>query len=706
MQRIASFIVDHKKVVLLGFILFTIISAALIPLVGINYNLMDYLPLKAPSTLAIEEMSAEYTESIPNARVVVPDVSLIEALEIKRQLENIDSVESVLWLDDVQDIKVPLEQLDQQLVGGYYKDNNALFMVTANLDDTVQTLEDLRMVAGEDGAVAGQIVTLSSVQNSTSSEIFTIMVIMLPLGILLLMLTTRNWFEPLVLLIVIGVAIILNLGTNIFLGEISFLTQSVAAVLQLAVSLDYAIFLLHRFNDNREAGLTLNDAMRQAIAKSSVAIASSAMTTFLGFLVLVFMHFRIGGDLGVVLAKGILFSLVTVIGFLPVIVLYSHKWMDKATHRSFVPSFKGLADFLSRNYRWFLLIAVLSVLSFLGQSKNDFTYAMEEYPEGSIEQIHSDQVNDLFAPESQMVLLVPKGEINKELALAQQLHRVPGITQIISYTEMVGSQIPTQIPPAEQLTPFLSSKYSRLILMNDLSSEGEAEFAAVEEIKRITENLYPEYYLAGELPSTYDMKIFTTQDNRIVNGLAILTIGVVLLLTFRSVMIPLLLLLTIETSIWINLAIPYFTGTKLSYIGYLIVSAVQLGATVDYGILYTQHYLDNRKKYSKIEAARRSIIEAIQPLFPPALILTLAGLILWQISSLQVVSELGQVLGRGAALSLLNVIFFLPALYITFDKWVGKLTWRANFATAAPKGEDNEKTTHLADHPGNGTQSD
>lgn len=282
---------------------------------------------------------------------------------------------------------------------------------------------------------------------------------------------------------------------------------------------------------------------------------------------------------------------------------------------------------------------------------------MEEYPEGSIEQIHSDQVNDLFAPESQMVLLVPKGEINKELALAQQLHRVPGITQIISYTEMVGSQIPTQIPPAEQLTPFLSSKYSRLILMNDLSSEGEAEFAAVEEIKRITENLYPEYYLAGELPSTYDMKIFTTQDNRIVNGLAILTIGVVLLLTFRSVMIPLLLLLTIETSIWINLAIPYFTGTKLSYIGYLIVSAVQLGATVDYGILYTQHYLDNRKKYSKIEAARRSIIEAIQPLFPPALILTLAGLILWQISSLQVVSELGQVLGRGAALSLLNVHF-------------------------------------------------
>lgn len=705
MQRIAAFIVAHRKLVLLGFIIATLLAGALMPLVGINYNLMDYLPIEAPSTVAIEEMSHEYTESIPNARVVVKDVSIIEALEIKARLQAIESVESVLWLDDVQDITIPLDQLDQSFVSGYYQDGNALFMVSASLEDTVQTLDELRAVAGENGAVSGQIVTLSSIQNSTTSEIFTIMVIMLPLGIILLMVTTRNWLEPLLLLIIISVAIVLNLGTNVFLGEISFLTQSVAAVLQLAVSLDYAIFLLHRFNDNRELGLDVEEAMRRAIAKSSVAIASSAMTTFLGFLVLVFMRFRIGGDLGIVLAKGILFSLITVIGLLPVIVLYLYKWLDKAAHRSFLPTFKGLAGLISRHHRYFLLIILLSVLAFLGQSHNDFTYAMEEYPPDSIEQRHLDEVNELFGPERQMVLLVPQGEINKELALADQLRDIPGITDIISYTETVGAQIPTIIPPADQISPFLSGKYSRLILVNELGSEGEAEFAAVEEIKRITQNLYPEYHLAGELPSTYDMMVFTTRDNVIVNGLAILTIGLVLLVTFRSIMIPLLLLLTIETSIWINLAIPYFSGTQLSYIGYLIVSAVQLGATVDYGILYTQHYLDNRQKFPKKEATRRSIIEAIQPLMPPAIILTLAGLILWQISSLQVVSELGQVLGRGAALSLLNVILFLPALYILFDKWVEKTTMKADFLPQT-EGDTHEKTAQLADHPHADAESD
>lgn len=705
MQRIAAFIVGHKRIVLWGFILFTLLCGLMIPLIGINYNLMDYLPLEAPSTIAIEEMTSQYAQSIPNARVVVPGVSLIEALEIKQRLAEIESVESVLWLDDVQDIKIPLEQLDQNYVEAYYKDRTALFMVTAQLDDTVRTLDDLRQVAGESGAVSGQIVTLSSVQNSTSSEVFTIMVIMVPLGLILLMVTTRNWLEPLLLLIIIGVAVVLNLGTNIFLGEISFLTQSVAAVLQLAVSLDYAIFLLHRFNDNREAGLDTEEAMRQAIAKSSVAITSSAMTTFLGFLVLIFMRFRIGGDLGIVLAKGILFSLLTVIGFLPVIVLYLYKWIDKGSHRSFLPGFVGLAGWISRHWRWLLLIIVLSVLGYLGQARNDFTYAMDEYPPNSIEQRHLEQVNALFGPEQQMVLLVPQGEINKELALARRLRQVPGISDIISYTETVGAPIPTEIPPADQIAPFLSGKYSRFILVNELGSEGKREFSAVEQIKALAGEYYDDYYLAGELPSTYDMMVFTKKDNLIVNGLAIVTIGIVLLITFRSLTIPLLLLLTIESSIWINLAIPYFTGTRLSYIGYLIISAVQLGATVDYGILYTQHYLDNRRKYPRIEATRRSIIEAIQPLFPPALILTLAGLILWQISSLQVVSELGQVLGRGAALSLINVIFFLPALFIAFDKWVARLTWRADFLAADTKGEHHEENHPVADHPGDDCQS-
>lgn len=693
MKQIANFIVERKGLVLAFFIIATLVSGALIPFIKINYNLLDYLPEKVPSTLALKEMDKEFTATVPNARVMVPGVSVPEALAYKQKLLKAPGVVDVIWLDDQADVKQPLAFISQDLKDAYYKDGNALFQLTASLEDTVPTLRAIQAILGDRGSVSGQVVDLANVQVATKSEIFQIMVIIVPLGLLLLMLTTRSWFEPVLLLVVLSVAIVLNMGTNLVFGRVSFITQSVAAVLQMAVSLDYAIFLLHRFNDYLAEGDSTKEAMKKAITKASVAILSSAVTTFLGFLVLIFMRFRIGPDLGLVLAKGIVFSLITIIGLLPVLVLFTYSLVQKAQHRSFLPSFDGLAKGIVKAH-WVLLgILVISVFSYLAQSRNDFLYGMSSYNAGSREAKDKVRIEEMYGKESQIVVLVPKGDFAREKQLTGEIKALPGVNAVVSYADTVSAAIPPAMLTESQRSNFLSQNYSRIIIFNKMDNEGPVPFRFVEQLRALTDKYYKGAQILGNLPSMYDMMSVTNADNIIVNGLAVLTIGLTLVATFRSVSIPLLLLLTIETSIWINLAMPYFTGTSLSYIGYLIVSSVQLGATVDYGILYTQNYLDNRKKYSKAEATRRTIAESIPPLLPPASILTLAGFALWKISSLSVVSELGLVLGRGATLSFLLVIFFLPALYLLLDRFAEKGTKGAEFykGVDTPAAEQPEK---------------
>lgn len=690
MHKLSHWFVNHTKLLLILFGVLLILTGIMIPLVSINFNMTDYIPDEAPSTVSLRVMEEEFTQSVPNARILVEDVSIPEALAIKKDLLSLEEVKEVLWLDDVTDLSLPESFMDQDLLRQYYREGDALFQVNADLNDALHSLNTLRKHLPEGAAISGQVVELAGAQNSTNTEIGTIVAFMVPISILLLLLTTRNYLEPVILMVGIGVAVILNLGTNVFLGEVSFITQAVAAILQLAVSLDYAIFLLHRYNNNREQGLSQKEAMEKAVTKASVAITSSAMTTFLGFLVLMFMQFKIGKDLGLVLAKGIVFSVLSVLIFMPALILTFDKVLKKAEHRSFLPKFHNLSRVIVKYHRVFLLIIIITAVSFLAQSRNEFLYNMGEYEAGSVMERDRDLINEKFGEEHMMVLLVPKGDVVKEEELEKRLLADSDVSSIISYNQMVGARIP-EVAVGDQLSQFRSEHYSRIIVSSLTPVESDASFNLVQKIRDLSEEYYAdEAYLVGQAPSVYDMKLVTGTDNRIVNGLAILTIGLVLLVTFKSIAIPLILLLTIETSIWLNLSVPYFSGTPLNYIGYLIISAVQLGATVDYGILLTQHYLDHRKEMDKYTAMRETLREVISPLLPPALILTLAGTILSIVSSIGVVSELGTVLGRGAFLSFIMVIFFLPALYLLLDPLVEKTTLGLHFYK---KGATHETTT-------------
>lgn len=680
MRRVAAGVLEHSKALLALFGLLTVISILLIPQVRIEYNLANYVPTDSPSTLANEVLADEFDDSVPNVRLYVPDVSVVEALEIKQQIADLPDITSVVWLDDFVDLKQPLAVQDTETVEGFYRNGGALFQISAELGNAPVTMAQLQEIAGAQGAVEGQLLDQAQAQTSTSSEITTIMLIMVPLGVILLLFSTRSWLDPVILLVTISVAVAINMGTNIFLTEISFITAAVTAVLQLAVSMDYGIFLLHARARHLEAGADRKESLHGAIVDSSTAVLASSSTTMLGFLALIFMSFRIGPDMGVVLAKGVAFSLICVIFFMPAMIMVLDRVVAATTHRALLPSFAGLGRGISRIAKPLLLIGLVLPFCFVAQGMNDFRYGNSEYPEGSRAEADRAFIQTEFGRDLPMALLVPKGDWGREYELEQELADLDEVVAITSYQTQVGRLLPAEVLPADQLSSLLSENYSRIVLTVDTDKEGEHAFAVVEQVRALAQQYYPDrYLLTGESVVTYDMKTSITADNIVVNGLAIASVGLVLLISFRSLIIPFLLLLTIEGSIWINLTVPYVTGTHLAYIGYLIVSTVQLGATVDYAILFTQHYVKNRAELGKRSAVAATIEQTFGTLLTPALILTSAGLILAVISSLEVVSQLGTVLGRGAFISFIMVNLFLPGLLIVFDRVIEKTTWGAHF---------------------------
>lgn len=680
MRTLAEHITRHHRLLLVVFGALTAVCGFLTLLVPINYNLADFIPPEAPSKVATDVMAQEFDDSIPNVRVFVPGLSLSEAVETRQQIEEVPAVQSMLWLDDLVDLKTPLELQDQSLVSGFQTDAGSLFQVSVALDDTVATLAQLQEIATPDGAVEGQLVDLALAQQSTTSEVGTIVVFMVPLALGLLILSTLSWLEPLVLMATIGVAVVLNMGTNIFVGEISFITAAVAGVLQFAVSMDYGIFLLHAQKRHLEAGEGRLKALQSAVVDSSTAILASSSTTIFGFLALLFMSFQLGPDLGLVLAKGVVFSLICVIFFMPALMQVMDRAIAATSHRSFLPSFAALGRGISKIAVPLLAIAALLPIAYVAQGMTDFRYGMGDYPTGSREAADREFIQEEFGRALPMALLVPRGQWGTEHELEQELADLDAVTGISSFQTQVGRLLPAEVLPQEQLSSLLSENYSRIILTVDTAKEGAEAFAVVNEVREIAGRHYPDaYHLTGESVVLEDMRASITSDSVLVNLIAVGSVWLVLLISFRSLLIPFLLVLTIEGAIWINLSVPYLSGNYMVYIGFLVISTVQLGATVDYAILFTQHYVSNRATRSKHESIAHTVKETFGTLLTPVLILASAGLVLYLVSSLVVVSQLGEVLARGALISFALVNLFLPGMLIVFDRAIQKTTWKADF---------------------------
>lgn len=671
MRKFYNWVVNHRKLVIAVYAVLFIICAVCKTQISVDYDMNDYLPESSASTVALNLMDKEFDGDVPNARVMVKDVTIPEALEYKEKISNVDGVTDVTWLDDAVSVDVPLETQDTDTIENYYKGGNALFSVTIEKEKRVDAVSNIRKIIGDDNAMTGSAVSTADATTSTVSEIGKISVVAVLFVILVLILTTDSWFEPVVVMIGLGVALIINAGSNLIFGEISFVTNAAGMILQLAVSMDYSVFLIHRFTECRKQNSDPKEAMVDALTMSTSSILSSGLTTVIGFLALCLMRFLIGPDLGRALAKGIAISLITVFTFMPCLILSTYKWLDKLEHRPFVPSFNGFGRVVQKVTVPVLIIFVLAIVpSFLASNANSFYYgASHIFNEKTQTGADTAQIEDIFGKSDTYVLMLPKDDKVQQKALSDALHEIPQVTGIISYVDTVGMEIPESYLDEETYSKLCSDRYTRMILSVEADYEGDETFDLVETIRDTAEEYYPgEWYLAGEGVSTYDLMDTVTQDMMKVNLMAIGAVFLVLLLTMRSIVLPVILVLAIETAIWINLSIPYFSGQPLFYIAYLIISSIQLGATVDYAILLTERYKEYRETCGKKEAVSNTLSAVTVSILTSGSVLTVVGFLLGYISSHGLLSQLGFLIGKGTVCSLIIVLFALPGMLYLFDR--------------------------------------
>lgn len=682
MENFYKKIVAHPGAILFLFVSFAILGAAGGFFIEVNYDMNDYLPPDSPSTLAVNKMYDEYGGGIPNARAMISNVTVGEALKYKSKIEKINGVNEIRWLDDAVDLQKPLYMYHKDKIDTYYKGGKALFLITISKEERIQAVKKVRKIIGHRNSLTGSAVSMATSTNSSIKEISVVAIIGVLFAFLILIITTSSWLEPFIILGGLGIAILINSGSNLMFGEISFVTNAACNILQLAVSLDYSVFLLHRFHMERKITENPKEAMIKALVSSTDSIISSGMTTFIGFLALCLMRFQVGPDLGLALAKGVIISLVTVFIFMPPFILSTDKWIDRYKHKSFLPSFRRLGRFVLKTMiPCMCLFFIIVVPAYLASNSNNY-YFGSSHIFGAETRLGKDRKNieTTFGENDNYVLMIPRQDIGKEKVLSQELHKIPQVKSIISYVDSVGAEIPQDYVPDRALNKLNSKNYTRMIISLDTAYEGKNTFSLVKKIRKIGEKYYPgKWYLAGEGVSTYDLKNTVMDDMIKVNVMAILAVFIVLVLSMKSIFLPVLLVVGIETAICINMAVPYFTDSNVFYIAYLIITSLQLGATVDYAILLTERYKEVRQTYKKKEAVIETLSQVTASIITSGSALTVVGLLMGRFSTHGLLSQLGYFLGKGTICSLIIVLFVLPGLLYLTDKIIEKTSRGIDF---------------------------
>lgn len=673
-------IIHKRKLIEKAFILLIVLCLLSVPFVGVNYDLTKYLPESTDSSKALNIMEQEFT--YPGmARIMMQDVSLYEAKALKNRVADVDGVDMVMWCDTTTNIYGADSFIDYSKIDDYYKDGCAYMDVTFLESDsssrTHRAVNEIKEILGGKGMIAGSAASDTMLGPTINGEVARVMVLAVIFIFLILMLTTTSWFEPVLFLTVMFIAIILGMGTNLLFGEISFMSNAVGAVLQLACSMDYSIFLLHAFTREKANGVPPEQAMANALRSAIPSIGASGATTIVGFLALALMRFGIGRDMGLVLAKGIAFSLVTVLLLMPALILRFQKIIDKTAHRSFMPSFRKFGEYGYKvRVPVLVLVLLLVVPCYVAQGMCDFSYGNEAIANTPGTEVYdSEQVmNAKFGQSNMMLALVPVGDDVTEKALTDELDALPYAKYAQGLASTLPEGIPEEILPHSLTGQFHSEHWARIIINVRSPGESADSFAYADEIRAVIGRYYPnqQTYLVGVTPSTQDIKQVITTDYRFVNILSLLGVAIVVAITYKSLILPLVVLIPIEAAVFINTAIPYIMGTRSMFLGFIIVSCVQLGATIDYSILLTGNYLDARAQGDKKEAAIRAVTQSALSIMTSGLILTTVGYGLYFLTSIDAVAGLGELIGRGAFLSTLLVLFMLPACLMIFDRFIVK----------------------------------
>ncbi len=548
MDKLVGFIVDKRKRFFVLFLVLIAFFALLLPSVNINYDLARYLPDGTPSKTGLNIIRGEF--DLPtSAQAMAPDVFIPEAMDLKKKIENSKGVRGVIWLDDVVDITQPLEMADPDLVAGYYKNGDALFDISfeseADSDSTRGAVDSLYALLGEGGGLRGDAVDSKEVGEIVREQMKMITGISVIAVVVILLLLTSSWIEPLIFILVIGASIALNMGTNALLPSVSYITNSMCVALQLAISMDYSIFLLHRFEQERDGGADARTAMKTALRKTVSTVSASALTTLAGFVALTFMRFSLGADLGWVFAKGVVLSFLSVVFFMPSLVLFFAGAIHKTRHKPLLPPFHKAGRVVVK-IRWPVLIValVLFVPAFLGQRANSYIYGGTSVAAAEDSRVAKDKkaISAVFGEGDTVALLVPKEDIPMQAELAQAIKDVPYVQSVTALVLAAPEKVPYGFLPENLMKNFESEYYTRMIVKLNAKQESSEAFAALEEIKQTAEEYYPgQYSTTGMTAIAKDIKDVVDIDYNWVNLLSIAAVGLIIALTFRSALLPVLL---------------------------------------------------------------------------------------------------------------------------------------------------------------------
>ena len=502
-------VVKHRKAVIVLFVVAAVVCAFLQPLVGVNYDLNDYLPDGVASTEAIDVMDEEFDGGIPNMRVMVRDVGIEDALACKDAISAVDGVEDVMWLDDAVDIREPIEMQDADTVETYYRDGAALFSVTVEEGREVEAVDGIRAVVGDGAALDGAAVSTAVATTGTVDEINLVTAVAIVVIMLVLFLTTQSWLEPFLVMAGLGVAVLINAGTNLVFGEISFVTNAAGAILQIAISLDFAVFFLHRYHECRGTTASVGADIVSALCKSSTAIFTSGLAITFGFLSLAAMQFKIGPDLGLALAKGMLISLVTVFTFVPAVFATCNAAIEKSRHRPFIGSLKPLGNLVAHvMVPLACAFALLCVPAYLASNSEGISYwygASHIYGSDTRVGQDTDAITELFGEGDTYALLVPRGNVAAEQALSDDLKALPAVKSVASYVDVAGAEIPPEMASESELEQVESPDYSRLVVSVEVPYEGDETFALVEQYPLPRPEALPRRVLPGG-PGRVDLR--------------------------------------------------------------------------------------------------------------------------------------------------------------------------------------------------------
>ena len=693
MERLFRGILRHRRVVIDVFVALTVICACLIPQVKIDANMSDYLPPTAKSSQDLDAMKRIYGNDIANARVYVTGISLPDAKALDKSLKGEKGVISVTWLGDEVDVDQPLETQDADTIADWYDGKGYLFQAVLKSGVKQSQIDRIRALAKAvpgaktvaiDGSAADDAANMATI-NTDMGKIMTIAVIVV---LVVVALNTTSYLHPIVMLLTIGVAIVLNMGTNVFRGTISSITQLVASVLQLAVSMDYSIVLLTNFGRAQQRTDDQFEAMVSAMTKSFPVILSSAAVTFFGFLSLGAMQFLIGADMGIALAKGIVCSFFSITLLMPCILYNMRGLVAKTMHKPFFRSFHRMAKVCHAGAVPALVIAaVLAVPALLASQSVSFTYgsAANMSPTSQVK-IDGDVIDKAFGKSQTWAIMVPAEHWGDENALVDDLQKLPTTKSVLSYSTIASSAMPHQLADKSQIKQLFSGGYSRIVLTSRIPDESKQAFDLVKKVRSLCRARYGSTYrLVGNAVSYADIKAVTSVDSTTVKLASILAIGAVLLVMFRSVSIPVILIMAIEVSIWMNEAVPYLMGQTINFVAFLVIDAVQLRAAVDYAIIFTEEYLARRRRMPKADASIQSIEKTAQPIMTSSSILILACLGIYLSVSSPMIQQVGMLIARGALISVILIFFVLPLLFTLLDGLVRVTSHKIGFYRGGPK---------------------